>query len=753
MILAEDQVQAVKEIRTWWTSSKAYHVLNGSAGVGKSFTVESVVTQLPRAVPVLIAPTHKALRQLKEKTKGNYVFRTAASSLGIRPIDEGKGLKFEHTNLPSLWENVNLAVVDECFHPNIEVLTEIGFIKIVDLPKNILVANMDMKTKLTTFEMPINYIEKDSDSGLDSVLTDKLCSFITTKEHDHVVLSKGILTKRKLKDIKSFEEMYMTASSGIVGKTSLSDWDRLSIAFQADGSYNNWSDNKTKKCGTITNIRFSFVKERKILRLESLLTRLGLSYLKRLEVTYKTTFEIKNVPIEFISKELRAVFNLKDFSLSYARDFVDELVRWDGSILKDRSSLYYSSVIESNVSFAQAVAVLGGFKTNKTVQIGRRSTNFSDVHRLFINNNTTTNGYKLKRQAIPIEYTGKVYCLTMPRGTLIIRYNGQVCVSGNCGMLDTNYLELFKTTNVKILYVGHKSQLPPVKRNRAMFDTCISPVFEQGYPESNLWIPKRNTGDLWDFNNLLEKRIYSTKTAIPLTYDVTRAKFNTLLPEQLTNFASSNTKAALWTNEGVGRYNNKVRELLYPSYTKDNLPKYLPDDLVITTNSSVLIDGLEYLNDTGIIKSAMSADDIYTDTDGRVVSCKTVVVSLCPALHVECYKLHIVSSIEGDINLYELVHHSDYKRIADYYERKAWVFTSKESKSKAYRERALILKSFVVLKHFYASTVHRLQGSSVTNVLVIASDINRNSNVIERAKMMYVACSRCVDNLWIYKGI
>lgn len=435
MKLAEDQLKAVQEIKTWWSSSKAYHILDGSAGVGKSFTVETVVKQLPRAVPILLAPTHKALRQLKEKTKGDYIFRTVASSLGIRPIDEGKDLKFEHTTIPAIWENVNLAIIDEC------------------------------------------------------------------------------------------------------------------------------------------------------------------------------------------------------------------------------------------------------------------------------------------------------------------------------GLLDTYHIELFKTLNTKILYVGHKSQLPPVKRNRSMFDPCISPVFNQGYSESNLYIPKRNTGELWRFNELLEKRIYDSKLIVNTTYDITRNKFNTLLPEQLNNFTSGDTKVALWTNAGVERYNNKIRELLHPSFSKENLPKYLPDDLVITTSSCTLVPGLEYLNDTGILRGTSANSDIYTDTDGRVLSCTVVRVDLCPTLQVECYKLVIESSIEGEIVLYELVHHSDYKRIADYYEHKAWAYTSKEGKSKAYRERSILLKSFVVLKHFYASTIHRLQGSSVTNVLVIASDINRNSNVTERAKMFYVACSRCVDNLWIYKGI
>jgi hypothetical protein len=431
-MLASDQVQAVKEIKNWWNSSKAFYTLNGSAGVGKSFVVDSLLKELPRVAPVLLAPTHKALRQLREKTKGDYEYRTVANALGIRPVDEGKELTFEHIKLPGFWDDVNLAIVDEA------------------------------------------------------------------------------------------------------------------------------------------------------------------------------------------------------------------------------------------------------------------------------------------------------------------------------GMLDDFHIELFKSIGTKILYVGHKSQLPPVRLNRSIFDTCISPVFEQGYGESNLFIPKRNKGRLWEFNNSLEAKIYDDKLPISGEYDVTESKLKDYVNSSENSFKAGLTKIALWTNDGVDKYNRKIRELLFKGDAK---LKYVKDDLIILTNTIISFDGMEYLNDREILKFAKIGKDIYTDTDGRVISCEKVKVNLNKSLSVSCLKIVVTTTLEGKLVFYELCYKEDYKKIADFYEHKAWSFISKEAKDKAYKERATILKCFASTKPFYAATSHRLQGSSISNIIAIASNINLNSNRVERSKCMYVACSRASENLLIYRGI
>ena len=433
-MLAEDQVKAVKDIKSWWSSSKAFHILDGGAGVGKTFIVDKILSELPRVKPILLAPTHKALNQLKAKVSGDYEFKTVASSLGIRPVDEGLDLKFEHHQLPNFWERVNLAVTDEA------------------------------------------------------------------------------------------------------------------------------------------------------------------------------------------------------------------------------------------------------------------------------------------------------------------------------SMLDTYHLDLFKTIGVKILYIGHKSQLPPVRKSRTISDKCISPVFTQGYAESHLWIPKRNTGRLWEVNDILEQKIYNDRIPFPLDYDIGRNALTAHMgnKDTIDSICAGSTKIALWTNDAVNKYNHRIRELIFG---KRSITKFLPTDLVVIKNSVISFPGMEFMNDKSIIKFTTTGIDIYTDTDGRVIDSTEVLIMLNKTLRIQCYKLTIATEVHGNITIYSLLHKDDFKRIADYYEHIAWSFSSKAAKDKAYRERSLILKCFAKVKHFYAATSHSLQGSSIENVVAILSDINKNSNRIERNKCAYVACSRASKTLITYRGL
>ena len=431
-MLAIDQEKAVKDITAWWTSSKAYHILDGGAGTGKTFVVDSILETLPRAVPILLAPTHKAVRQLKAKTTGDYEFRTVASALGIRPVDEGKELRFEQIQLPSIWDSVNIAVVDEV------------------------------------------------------------------------------------------------------------------------------------------------------------------------------------------------------------------------------------------------------------------------------------------------------------------------------SMLPEYQLDILRSLGTKILYVGHSSQLPPVSLTKSMFDVCVSPVFEQGYGVSNLYIPKRNTGSLWEYCNLLEQRIYDDTIPVPKDYDVSPQDLTSSLEESLTDFTEGDSKIALWTNEGVYKYNTRIRELIYES---KKLPKYIKDDLVITTNTGISFDGMEFLRDKDILRHAGQGLDIYTDTDGKLLSASIVTITFNKNLSVRANKLRVKTDIEGVVTLYELCDYKDYTKIADYYEHIAWERKDKKSRDKAYAERATLLKCFFQMKHFYASTSHRLQGSSIPNIIAVASDIGKNSNRVEKNKLMYVACSRASESLQVYRGL
>ena len=53
------------------------------------------------------------------------------------------------------------------------------------------------------------------------------------------------------------------------------------------------------------------------------------------------------------------------------------------------------------------------------------------------------------------------------------------------------------------------------------------------------------------------------------------------------------------------------------------------------------------------------------------------------------------------------------------------------------------------VKHCYAITVHRSQGSTFTNVFLDVIDIQKNQRVHEQLKLLYVGASRPTTNLFL----
>jgi len=327
-----------------------------------------------------------------------------------------------------------------------------------------------------------------------------------------------------------------------------------------------------------------------------------------------------------------------------------------------------------------------------------------------------------------------------------------LAVVDEVSMVDNWAIELLISIGIKILYLGHGSQLPPVKTNLSVFDKCVSPVFEKGYPTTKLTIPMRNVGKLWEFNNLIEETIYSKDRRIPNDFDIDRANMLQYLdsPQGKDELLHGETKIVLYTNGGVDRYNNIVRDKLFGSSAKS---KYLSGDKVILIQPLTEINELERYSDLAL-KRAMNKEHAkhYANTKAEVYSCKEVVIKLNNSLHIPCYKIEVKTD-EGMSQFYECIDSNDYLKISTYYEHLAWGKHTKKDKDKAYKEKHFILSCFANIKHYYAATAHRLQGASIPKVKVIFNDIAKCGNPILKQKLLYVACSRAINDLGIYRGM
>jgi len=340
--------------------------------------------------------------------------------------------------------------------------------------------------------------------------------------------------------------------------------------------------------------------------------------------------------------------------------------------------------------------------------------------------------------------------LTLPS----IWNNINLVVADEASMYQEYVRKLLVETKTKVLFVGHKSQLPPVHKNRKIFDKCLSPVFEQEYPTTTLTIPQRNKGKLWDFCNVLDEQIYiDRKTIIPNDYDISKNDLKDFVHNSgKDSIFTGETKIVLWTNYGVDSYNKKFRSVVFGDKAEEN--KYLPGDKIILTKPYVSIHMLEKHKETSLQKLTGNKDleFFFSNAKAVVLSCEQKIIKLNENLTIPIYKINV--DCEGEITcFYEPVYSADHDRISVYYEHLAWSFKDRKRKAQAYRQRNFIRNCFAHIKHYYAATAHRLQGASIEKIILIASDMEKNPNMTERKKCIYVGASRAINDLMIYKGL
>jgi len=328
-----------------------------------------------------------------------------------------------------------------------------------------------------------------------------------------------------------------------------------------------------------------------------------------------------------------------------------------------------------------------------------------------------------------------------------------LCIVDECSMVSEELLKILNDIGKKILFVGHKSQLPPVKKNKGIFDKCISPVFDKGYRTVTLTIPMRNKGELWDFNNRLEKMIYTPDRIVPKDFDISKKELEEYINSKtgIDGIFEGHTKLVMWSNAGVDKYNSIIREKLFGLTARTE--KYIKGDKIILIRPLTVVEELDTYTDK-VLKQFVgknSLDTLYSNTKGEVVDCKTVTVCLNKQLSVDCYKISVICD-NGFTQFFEPKQLKEIDKIENYYKILAWNEKTAQNKAKAFKTLHFMVSLFAEIKHSYAQTSHRLQGSSIDTVIVIDSDIQKNMNIVEQKKCRYVATSRCINRLMFYRG-
>lgn len=386
---------------------------------------------------------HSAMAEAINEGKDLHLV-TAAQIMGI-PYEEA--LKQAKAKDPEVKEKRQLA---KCFHPDTEVLTPEGWVRIAGLRpgQQVLAAQPAAGGQVAVvWETPMNLTRRHADSLVH--LKNKGIDLRVTPDHRMVgysLTSKGLGRRRKVGDIVDLGEPRVVApldlpkvrqfpSAGILDNER-DGWSpderilRLAVATQADGSVANG------------RIRFGFSKQRKIERLRSLLD--SEEYVESVTSQGARAFQLQRDISEKVLALLDADKTIpwKWLDLAPARRTaaLDEVTHWDSYTGAHRSdgrkagagvvqATLYSSTQEKNADVWQALAVISGRKTRKTHKV-REHANHLDVYELSIKKGHLTRGDSVSVE--PVAYDGEVVCLSVPSTFVVVRDGGTPVVVGQC---------------------------------------------------------------------------------------------------------------------------------------------------------------------------------------------------------------------------------------------------------------------------------------------------------------------------------
>jgi exodeoxyribonuclease-5 len=344
----------------------------------------------------------------------------------------------------------------------------------------------------------------------------------------------------------------------------------------------------------------------------------------------------------------------------------------------------------------------------------------------------TTDQYKPETRTIysllglRLEANGEVKELTVPEDPLDLTQYRAVIVD-EASMINANLFRFIKQTadaqHVKFIFMGDPAQLPPVGESR-------SPIWNHCHAASELRTVMR-----------YDNQILALATALRGQVDHPAPKFvrktdnadgegvwvcgEGEFEQRILDAAgqgrfsqANNAKAIAWRNVTVDAFNRRIRQRIF-----DNAANtlWLPDDRII------LLEPAKDLNDETVAT---------TDDEGRITR---VEEEWHPTWRE--FKVWRVSVTTDDNRVIVLrVLHEDHRQLHD--QRAEELAAAARADRRKWNSFWDFKESFHKIRHSYAITAHRAQGSTYEAAFVDWKDILANRNRSEAFRCLYVACTR-----------
>jgi exodeoxyribonuclease-5 len=304
-------------------------------------------------------------------------------------------------------------------------------------------------------------------------------------------------------------------------------------------------------------------------------------------------------------------------------------------------------------------------------------------------------------------------------------------------MLDNELYDMLiksaKTNKIPIIFIGDRGQIPPVNGGESLL---FSKKLDNNFNLTRIIRQGQNNPIV-----ALAQKIRLNEEFLPESVlddnnnGVVYVKLNTETPLLEKYFNSPNfnedpnfIKVLCWTNKAVDYYNKKIRELIYGV----NTPKLCIGEKMVcnkpitdSSNKILLNNNDEFVVESFVLKTEKNNPDL-TYYSVKIKSSGTQ------------YTIKILSDESQDA----------YEKEIDKLKNKALKSNSYEKRN-AWVKYYNFMERYADVKYNYALTVHKAQGSTFENAIVINCDIARIKNAEERNKLLYTAITRAKSKLFI----
>lgn len=334
-----------------------------------------------------------------------------------------------------------------------------------------------------------------------------------------------------------------------------------------------------------------------------------------------------------------------------------------------------------------------------------------------------------------------------PDGNIIFKPSGRdrmgdvdVLVVDEASMLDSLLLGLLmaKTNGKFVIFVGDYKQLNPVGEEQ-------SRVFTSGFPEYRLTDIIRQSEDnpLMDLINKPTSYLFSAGRSLGTkgwtalnTKDIEQVILPMFSTEQYKNDPNF-FRVLCWTREYVARINARVRRHLFG----DDVGAYAVGERLVMRSPYVELDQvvLNTNDEVEIISITESEVTIYE----KVFKIFKLKVSYYDKMNLLAYKTIPVIHPDSEQDLADAL---------QLIKEMAMSFPALDHRRREYWTLFYDLRGrFGDSQPAYSQTIHTAQGSTYHNVGICMGDIQKNSNLQEKARLIYTALTRPMNHTFVFK--